>query len=191
MTWFARRWRNHQPKRAEKPHSKSRRSNALDGPATRPMTPLAVENSVGKPAADQAPNAGTGKRAWRTPIPDLFPVQPQGWAGNLFFPQSRSAPFRNPELNLGRIGSSAFKMMQAKLPHCPIFRTEWRVPLPNQPSALSAAMVRDRCSPQLICLVPTEAAQDWDAPIPIQAPRYGFDERNGPVRLCALNFHRP
>lgn len=50
-TWFAGRWRNHQSKRAEKPHSKFRRSNARNGPATRPETPLAVENSVGKPAA--------------------------------------------------------------------------------------------------------------------------------------------
>ena len=48
LTWFAGRWRNHQSKRAEKPHSKSSGGNALDGPATRPATPLAVENSVGK-----------------------------------------------------------------------------------------------------------------------------------------------
>ncbi len=53
MTWFAGRWRNHQPKRAEKPHSKSARRKAPDGPATRPKTPLAVENGVGKPAAPQ------------------------------------------------------------------------------------------------------------------------------------------
>jgi len=35
----------------------------MDGPATRPITPLAVENSVGKLAAPQcgAPNASTGK----------------------------------------------------------------------------------------------------------------------------------
>ena len=51
LTWFAGRWRNHQPKRAEKPHSKSARRKASDGPATRPITPLAVENGVGKPAA--------------------------------------------------------------------------------------------------------------------------------------------
>jgi len=40
-----------------------------DGPATRPKTPLAVENGVGKPAAPArgAPNAGSGKREWRTP----------------------------------------------------------------------------------------------------------------------------
>ena len=37
----------------------------------RPETPLAVENGVGKPAAYEAPNVGTGKRAWRTPIPHL------------------------------------------------------------------------------------------------------------------------
>jgi len=33
LTWFAGRWRNHQPKRAEKPHSKSSGRKALDGPA--------------------------------------------------------------------------------------------------------------------------------------------------------------
>jgi hypothetical protein len=64
--WFAGRWRNHQPKQAEKPHSKSSGRKALDGPATRPDTPLAVENSVGKLAANLAPNVGTGKRVWRT-----------------------------------------------------------------------------------------------------------------------------
>jgi hypothetical protein len=36
----------------------------MDGPAMRPTTPLAVENSVGKPAANAAPNVGMGKRAW-------------------------------------------------------------------------------------------------------------------------------
>jgi hypothetical protein len=56
FTWFASRWRNHQPKRAEKPHSKSSDRKALDGPATRPQTPLAVENSVGKLAANLAPH---------------------------------------------------------------------------------------------------------------------------------------
>jgi len=74
LTWFASRWRNHQFKQAEKPHSKFSSRKTLDGPATRPMTPLAVENSVGKPAADRAPNVGTGKRAWRTPIPRFVPV---------------------------------------------------------------------------------------------------------------------
>lgn len=73
MTWFAGRWRNHQPKRAEKPHSKSAQRKLPDGPATRPITPLAVENGVGKPAAPEkgAPNAGLGKREWRTPTPHL------------------------------------------------------------------------------------------------------------------------
>jgi hypothetical protein len=73
LTWFASRWRNHQPKRAEKPHLKFSGRKALDGPATRPQTPLAVENSVGKLAAPArvAPNASPGKREWRTPIPHL------------------------------------------------------------------------------------------------------------------------
>jgi hypothetical protein len=51
LTWFASRWRNHQFKRAERPHSKSSDRKALDGPAMRPVTPLAVENGVGKLAA--------------------------------------------------------------------------------------------------------------------------------------------
>ena len=37
--------------RAEKPHSKFSGRKALNGPVTRPKTPLAVENGVGKPAA--------------------------------------------------------------------------------------------------------------------------------------------
>gem|GEM_PF-6383270 len=41
----------------------------------RPTTPLAVENSVGKPAACKAPNAGMGKRAWRTPTPHFRPCR--------------------------------------------------------------------------------------------------------------------
>jgi len=53
LTWFASRWRNHQPKRAEKPHSKFSARKTLDGPATRPKTPLAVENSVGKLAVER------------------------------------------------------------------------------------------------------------------------------------------
>ena len=51
LTWFVSRWRNHQFKQAEKPHSKFSARKTLDGPATRPETPLAVENSVGKLAA--------------------------------------------------------------------------------------------------------------------------------------------
>ena len=35
-TWSAGRWRNHQPMRAQRPHSKSRAREPLDGPATRP-----------------------------------------------------------------------------------------------------------------------------------------------------------
>ena len=73
LTWFASWWRNHRPKQAEKPHSKSSGRKALDGPATRPKTPLALENGVGKLTAPErgAPTVGMGKRAWRTPIPHL------------------------------------------------------------------------------------------------------------------------
>ena len=88
LVWFAGRWRNHQSKRAEKPHSKSSGGDALDGPATRPETPLAVENSVGKLAALEAPNASMGKRAWRTPIPHFGPcLTVKSRAGAFVFPR--------------------------------------------------------------------------------------------------------
>ncbi len=73
LTWFASRWRNHQPKRAEKPHSKFSGRKALDGPATRPKTPLAVENSVGKPAAIRRPMPARERELGELPSPDLSP----------------------------------------------------------------------------------------------------------------------
>jgi hypothetical protein len=61
----------------------------LDGPATRPKTPEATENGVGKLAATErrAPNVSTGKRAWRTPKPDLSLLDRKVWQG-LFLPHS-------------------------------------------------------------------------------------------------------
>jgi hypothetical protein len=44
--------RKRQSERAERPHSKFSDREALDGPAMRPATPLAVENGVGKLAAN-------------------------------------------------------------------------------------------------------------------------------------------
>ena len=62
--------------RAKRPHSNTpcvRKSPA--GPAARPHTPLAVENSVGEVTAeskDRAPKVHPmGKRVWRTPTPAL------------------------------------------------------------------------------------------------------------------------
>jgi len=51
FTWFASRRCKRQPKRAERPHSKSSGRKALDGPANEAAIPFAAENSVGKPAA--------------------------------------------------------------------------------------------------------------------------------------------
>ena len=72
---------------AEKPHSKFSGRKALDGPATRPETPLAVENGVGKLTAPErgAPNVGTGKRAWQTPIPHLSPLDRKVGRGLMVF----------------------------------------------------------------------------------------------------------
>jgi len=44
--------RKRRSKRAKRPHSKFSGRKALDGPAMRPATPLAVENGVGKLAAN-------------------------------------------------------------------------------------------------------------------------------------------
>jgi len=104
FTWFASRWRNHQPKRAEKPHSKSSGRKALDGPATRPKTPLAVENGVGKLAAPArvAPNASPGKREWRTPIPHLSLLDRKVGQGLIVFggKENRTFNLQRSTLNL-------------------------------------------------------------------------------------------
>ena len=60
----------------KKPHSIRNTGNRVSGPAARPQTPLAVENSVGKLTARsgrvRAPNVKPpGKRAWRTPTPNF------------------------------------------------------------------------------------------------------------------------
>jgi len=48
---------------------KIQRPQGTGRPCYEAAIPLAVENSVGKPAASRAPNVGPGKRAWRTPKP--------------------------------------------------------------------------------------------------------------------------
>jgi hypothetical protein len=66
-TWFASRWRNHQPKRAEKPHSIIQRScktgcwtALLRGRILR--LPWRIASGSRQPRSREAPNAGTGKR---------------------------------------------------------------------------------------------------------------------------------
>jgi hypothetical protein len=96
--WFASWWRNHQFKQAEKPHSKSSVRKALDGPATRPKTPLAVENGVGKLTAPErgAPNVGMGKRAWRTPIPHLSLFDRKAGQGLIVFGDKETSNIQHP-----------------------------------------------------------------------------------------------
>ena len=86
-------------KRAEKPHSKFSGRKALDGPATRPETPLAVENGVGKLTAPEkgAPNVSMGKRDWRTPIPHLSLFDRKVGQGLIVF---RKQPFPETAMNL-------------------------------------------------------------------------------------------
>jgi hypothetical protein len=100
--WFASWWRNHQFKQAEKPHSKSSVRKALDGPATRPKTPLAVENGVGKLTASErgAPNVGMGKRAWRTPIPHLSLLDRKAGQGLIVFGDGKTSNVEQPTSNI-------------------------------------------------------------------------------------------
>ena len=102
--WFASWWRNHQFKQAEKPHSKSSVRKALDGPATRPKTPLAVENGVGKLTAPErgAPNVGMGKRAWRTPIPHLSLFDRKAGQGLIVFGDKETSNIQHPTPNFER-----------------------------------------------------------------------------------------
>jgi len=57
-------FRKRQPKRAKRPHSKFSDRKALDGPAMRPMTPLAVENGVGKLAANARQMPAWERESW-------------------------------------------------------------------------------------------------------------------------------
>jgi hypothetical protein len=102
LTWFASWWRNHRPKQAEKPHSKSSGRKALDGPATRPKTPLAVENGVGKLTAPErgAPNVSMGKRAWHTPIPHLSLFDRKVGQGLIVFGNRHRPPPRARNRNI-------------------------------------------------------------------------------------------
>ena len=113
FTWFAGRWRNHQPKRAKRPHSKFSEREPLDGPATRPNElhwPWRIASGSRQPNSQQAPNAGMGKRAWRTPTPTLAPVRSQDRAGALSF-FIRLLRFRFFEVLMGirQLGTSKFK----------------------------------------------------------------------------------
>ena len=63
--------RKRQPKRAERPHSKFSDRKALDGPAMRPKTPLAVENGVGKLAAKVRQMSARERECGELPPPNL------------------------------------------------------------------------------------------------------------------------
>ena len=65
--------RNRQPKQAKRPHSKFSDRKALDGPAMRPATPLAVENGVGKLAANRRQMPARERESGELPSPNLSP----------------------------------------------------------------------------------------------------------------------
>src|SRR3954466_144615 len=57
----------------------------LDGPAMRPQFRLPWRIASGSQQPYWAPNAGTGKRAWRTPTTHFSPHRAKAWWGLLFF----------------------------------------------------------------------------------------------------------
>jgi hypothetical protein len=61
-----------------------------------------VENGVGKPAASErrAPNAGSGKRAWRTPIPHLSRFGRKAEPGLIVFGKRESGSSSSASIKL-------------------------------------------------------------------------------------------
>ncbi len=64
----------------------------LNGPAMRPTTPLAVENSVGEPAAHEAPNVGIGKESVASSHSQFCPRSGFGPGGDNFLPAFPPSP---------------------------------------------------------------------------------------------------
>src|SRR5205809_683082 len=91
LTWFASRrpWRNHQSKRAEKPHSKLRGTTTrmLNGlqQGRRLRLPWPIASGSWQPRPGVAPNVSMAQRSWLFPYTTLFRSQPQGWAGTVCF----------------------------------------------------------------------------------------------------------
>lgn len=62
---------------------------ALDGPAMRPTTPLAVENGVGKLAAQDGAQCQPGKESVANSHPQICPRPVERLGGDFFFACSR------------------------------------------------------------------------------------------------------
>jgi hypothetical protein len=77
------------PNRAKRPHPILPPGDRRDGPAARPQTPLAVENSVGELTANphrlSAKCQYPGKRAWRAPTPNFEKPRGREIAGFFVF----------------------------------------------------------------------------------------------------------
>lgn len=83
LTWFASRWRNHQPKRAEKPRSKfnlARGWTALPR-GRRLRLPRRMASGSRQPPQGVRPMSARERELGELPSPKFVLVQPQGWAG--------------------------------------------------------------------------------------------------------------
>ena len=87
LTWFASRWRNHQPKRAEKPHSKfnaARRWTALLRGRRLRLSRRMASGSRQPPRGERQMSARE-RESGELPSPKFVLVQSQDWAGTFCF----------------------------------------------------------------------------------------------------------
>jgi len=87
LTWFASRWRNHQPKRAEKPHSKfnaARRWTALLRGRRLRLSRRMASGSRQPPRGERQMSARE-RECGELPSPKFVLVQSQGWTGTFCF----------------------------------------------------------------------------------------------------------
>lgn len=100
LTWFAGRWRNHQSKRAEKPHSKvdaARRQPALPRGRKLRLSRRMASGSR-QPPQGARPMSARERECGELPSPKFVPVQPRGWAGTFCFAKPAAAPPPPPPL---------------------------------------------------------------------------------------------
>jgi len=86
LTWFASRWRNHQPKRAEKPHSKSRGASCWTAllRGRRLRLPWRIASGSRQPPRGERLMPARGRERGALPPPDLSPLDRKVGRGLIF-----------------------------------------------------------------------------------------------------------
>ena len=102
LTWFASRWRNHQPKRAEKPHSKFNIVRCWTALPRGRRLRLSRRMASGsrQPPRGERPMSARERECGELPFPKFVLVQSQDWAGTFCFYASPLPCALVPNLNL-------------------------------------------------------------------------------------------